>query len=47
VCDPTNTHNVWVASYADVPVGRITRMTLLFQMGVVLLGLMLGAAMYF
>jgi hypothetical protein len=47
VCDPTNTHNVWVASYTDVPVGRITRMTLLFQMGVVLLGLMLGAAMYF
>jgi len=47
VCDPTNTHNVWVASYTDVPVGRITRMTLLFQMGVVLIGLLLGAAMYF
>lgn len=47
VCDPTNTHNVWVANYAGVSVDKITRMTLLFQIAVAFLGLCLGAWLYF
>lgn len=47
VCDPTNTHNVWVANYTEIPVIKITRMTLLFQMTVAFLVLTLTALLYF
>lgn len=47
VCDPTNTHNVWVANYTETPVIRITRMTLLFQMAVAVAGLSVAAFLYF
>jgi len=43
VCDPTNTHNVWVASYTGVRVEEISRATLLPMMLVCLGGLLLGA----
>jgi hypothetical protein len=46
VCDPTNTHNVWVASFCRVPVGELTRVTIPWVLAVVLLGLAAGAAMY-
>lgn len=46
VCDPTNTQNVWVANFSEIPVEKITRMTLLFQMGVAFIGLCLGAWLY-
>lgn len=46
VCDPTNTHNVWVASYTETPVIAITRMTIPFQMIVALGGLSLAAFWY-
>lgn len=46
VCDPTNTHNVWVASFTGVPVAEITRATLLTMMAVCFGGLLLGAAMF-
>lgn len=46
ICDPTNTHNVWVANYTEVPVISITRMTLLFQMSVAFCGLTLAAFWY-
>jgi hypothetical protein len=47
VCDPTNTHNVWVAGYTETPVMAITRMTLLFQMFVAFCALSLAAFWYF
>jgi hypothetical protein len=34
VCDPTNTQNVWVANFTGVPVERITRLTLPWQVAV-------------
>ncbi|BCS35404.1 transporter [Luteitalea sp. TBR-22] len=43
VCDPTNTHNVWVATYTGVRVEDISRATLPAMMLVCLGGLLLGA----
>jgi H+/gluconate symporter-like permease len=42
VCDPTNTHNVWVATYTGVRVEDISRATLPAMMLVCLVGLLLG-----
>ena len=46
VCDPTNTHNVWVANYVGVRVEEITRATLTYKMIVCLLGLVVGSFLY-
>lgn len=46
VCDPTNTHNVWVANFTGVPVEEITRQTILTMMLTCLGGLLLGAWMF-
>ncbi len=46
VCDPTNTHNVWVANFCKVPVGELTRHTLPWILALVLAGLICGQAMY-
>jgi hypothetical protein len=46
VCDPTNTHNVWVANYTGIRVEEITRETLLLKMFVCLLGLLVGSWLY-
>ncbi len=46
VCDPTNTHNVWVAGFTGVPVAEITRSTLVTMMAVCFGGLLLGARMF-
>jgi hypothetical protein len=46
VCDPTNTHNVWVANFTGVRVEEITRATILTMMAVCLGGLLLGAFMF-
>jgi hypothetical protein len=46
VCDPTNTHNVWVANFMGVRVEEITRATLLTMMCVCFGGLLLGAWMF-
>jgi hypothetical protein len=43
VCDPTNTHNVWVAQFAGVRVEEITRAALPAMMLVCLAGLAIGA----
>jgi hypothetical protein len=47
VCDPTNTHNVWVANYCKVPVNELTRLTAGWVLVVVLLGLVAGATMFY
>ncbi|HZO95621.1 MAG TPA: hypothetical protein VFB22_17865 [Candidatus Baltobacteraceae bacterium] len=41
VCDPTNTQNVWVANFTGVPVERITRLTLPWQVAVAVLAAVL------
>jgi hypothetical protein len=46
VCDPTNTHNVWVATYTGVGVDDITRATLPAMMLVCLGGLLMGAWLF-
>jgi H+/gluconate symporter-like permease len=46
VCDPTNTHNVWVANYVGMRVEELTRETLVFKMIVCLLGLAVGSFLY-
>lgn len=46
VCDPTNTHNVWIANYCKVPTAELTRITWPWVLVVVLLGLLAGAIMF-
>ncbi len=45
-CDPTNTHNVWIANYVGMRVEELTRQTLLFKVAVCLGGLIIGAWLY-
>ncbi len=45
-CDPTNTHNVWVANYVGMRVEEITRQTLIFKVAVCLAGLIVGSLLY-
>jgi hypothetical protein len=42
VCDPTNTQNVWVANFTGVPVERITRLTVPWQVAVAVLGTLIA-----
>lgn len=46
VCDPTNTHNVWIANFTGVRVEEMTRETLLPMMLVCIGGLIIGAFMF-
>ncbi len=46
VCDPTNTQNVWIASYVGIRVEEITRETIIYKMVVCLAGLTLGSLLY-
>jgi len=46
VCDPTNTHNVWIGNFCKVPTAELTRLTLPWVVVVVLLGLVAGATMF-
>jgi hypothetical protein len=46
VCDPTNTHNVWIANYVGMRVEDLTRTTLLWKVIVCVLGLIAGAWLY-
>ena len=47
VCDPTNTQNVWIANYTNTDVQDILKRTLPYMWGLTLLGLVLGAALYY
>ncbi len=46
VCDPTNTHNVWIANFTGVRVEEITKETILPMMIVCIGGLILGAILF-
>lgn len=44
VCDPTNTHNVWIANHLKLEVNALLRKTLPWMWGLAFLGLLLGVA---
>jgi hypothetical protein len=46
VCDPTNTHNVWIANFCRVPVNDLTRLLFPWVAVIVFAGLVAGAAMF-
>ena len=46
ICDPTNTHNVWVAGALSVEVQQILRRTLPFAWGLAIIGLVIGACLF-
>jgi hypothetical protein len=45
-CDPTNTHNVWIANYLGVDVQQILRRTILYVWSAAALGLVVGAVLF-
>ncbi len=45
-CDPTNTHNVWVANYVGMRVEETTKETLLFKVIICIAGLIAGSILY-
>jgi hypothetical protein len=47
VCDPTNTHNVWIANYLGIDVQKILRKTIPYMWLLAILGLVLGGIKYF
>jgi hypothetical protein len=47
VCDPTNTHNVWIANFTGIRVEELTKQTLLPMMIVCLIGLIIATFMFF
>lgn len=46
VCDPTNTHNVWIANFTGVRVEELTKQTIVPMMLVCMLGLIVAAFMF-
>lgn len=46
VCDPTNTHNVWIANFCRLPVTELTRATIGWVLAIVLAALLLGVLMF-
>jgi hypothetical protein len=46
VCDPTNTHNVWIANYVGSDVQKILRRTLGYVWAAAAVGLIVGAALF-
>ena len=46
VCDPTNTHNVWVANYVGVRVEELTKSTIATMIVICFTGLIFGALMF-
>ena len=45
-CDPTNTHNVWVANYVGMRVEETTKETLLFKVAICFAGLIAASIWY-
>ena len=47
ICDPTNTHNVWIANFTGVRVEELTKETIIPIVLVCIMGLILSAMMFF
>lgn len=46
VCDPTNTHNVWIANYVGTDVQQILRRTIIYVWIAAAVGLVIAAALF-
>jgi hypothetical protein len=46
VCDPTNTHSIWIASYIGEDVMRILKKTLPYVWAMAIVGLIIAAILY-
>lgn len=46
VCDPTNTHNVWIANYLGLDVNAILKRTLPYVWGGAIVALIIGAVLF-
>jgi hypothetical protein len=46
VCDPTNTHNVWIANHLGLEVNQILKRTLPYVWAGAVIGLIIGGAMF-
>ncbi len=46
VCDPTNTHNVWIANFTGVRVEELTKDTIIPTVLVCIVGLIISASMF-
>jgi len=46
VCDPTNTHNVWIANYVGVDVQQLLRRTIVFVWPAAAAGLVVAAVLF-
>jgi hypothetical protein len=46
VCDPTNTHNVWIANYVGMRVEEITGETIVYKIAICVIGLIVGTILY-
>jgi hypothetical protein len=47
VCDPTNTHNVWIANYLNINVQDILKRTILYVWILAVIGLIIAGIKYF
>ena len=47
VCDPTNTHNVWIANFLNINVQEILRRTILYMWILAIFGLIIAGIRYF
>ena len=47
VCDPTNTHNVWIANYLGIDIQKILRKTIIYMWVLSLAGLLVAGFKYF
>ena len=47
VCDPTNTHNVWIANYLNVTTQKILKKTIPYIWIVAIIGLIVAGIRYF
>lgn len=47
ICDPTNTHNVWIANFTGIQVEELTKETILPVILVCLAGLIISVMMFF
>lgn len=47
VCDPTNTHNVWVGNFNKLDIGEILKKTLVWYVPAVFVGLIIAAVVLF
>lgn len=46
VCDPTNTHNVWIANYLGIDIQQILKRTLPYAWGAAAVALVVGAILF-